>query len=65
MTTKKKTSTDAKRRYNEKAYDRLSITVPKGDKDKIAAYAEKNGTTINRLVNDLLRETVEDMSAGK
>ena len=34
-----KTSTDSKRKYNEKAYDRLYITVPKGDKDKISKYA--------------------------
>lgn len=52
-----KTSTDSKRKYNEKAYDRLYITVPKGDKDKISKYALENGYNgINDLVNKLLQK---------
>lgn len=60
-----KTSTAAKRRYNEKSYDRLAITVPKGAKEKIADYARKRGTTINGLVNDLLKTEIGDLSAGE
>ena len=53
---KTKTSSAVKQRYNEKAYDRLAITIPKGRKETIDAYAKKEGTSINGLVNCLLRE---------
>lgn len=39
-------------------YDRLAITIPKGRKETIDAYAKKEGTSINGLVNCLLREKV-------
>ena len=43
------------RAYNEKAYDRLAITVPKGQKDAIEAHAKAKGESVNGLVNALLR----------
>lgn len=55
---KTKTSSAVKQRYNEKAYDRLAISIPKGRKETIDAYAKKTGTSINGLVNYLLREKV-------
>ena len=55
---KTKTSSAVKQRYNEKAYDRLAITIPKGRKETIDAYAKQEGISINGLVNRLLRETV-------
>ena len=56
---KTKTSSAVKQRYNEKAYDRLAITIPKGKKDAVAAFAERNGESINSLVNKLLMERME------
>lgn len=50
-----KTSSAVKRRYNEKAYDRLAITVPKGQKQAIEAHAKSKGESVNGLVNALLR----------
>ena len=52
---KTKTSTTVKRRYNEKSYDRLAITVPKGQKQAIEAHARAQGESVNGLVNRLLR----------
>ncbi len=52
---KTKTSTEVKRRYNERTYDRLAITVPKGQKQAIEAHAQQKGGSINGLVNLLLR----------
>ena len=52
---KTKTSTDVKRRFNEKAYDRLAITVPKGQKQAIDTHAKAKGESVNGLVNALLR----------
>lgn len=45
-----KMSRAAKQRYNQKAYDRLAITVPKGQKQAIeeAANAVGNSSTSTR-----------------
>ncbi len=52
-----KERTDYKRAFNEKAYDRLAITVPKGRKADIEAYANKNwrNSSVNGFVNDLIQ----------
>lgn len=52
---KTKTSSAVKRRYNEKAYDRLSITIPKGQRAAVEAHAKSKGTSTNGLVNALLK----------
>ena len=53
-----KKQTEWSRAYNEAAYDRLAITIPKGRKAIVEACAQAEGTTINGLVNSLLREKV-------
>ena len=41
----------ANNRYNEKAYDRINIAVPKGKKAINAEKAAQNGESINAFVN--------------
>lgn len=53
---KTKTSSAVKQRYNEKAYDRLAITIPKGRKAIVEACAKERGQSVNGLVNDLLMD---------
>lgn len=53
-----KKQTNWTRAYNEKAYDRISVTVPKGRKQAIEAHAEKAGESVNGLINKLLRENM-------
>lgn len=53
-----KKQTEWTRAYNEKAYDRLAITIPKGRKAKVEAYAQSVGESVNGLVNLLLREAM-------
>lgn len=53
-----KTSAAVKNRYNEKAYDRISLTVPKGEKEVVAAHASKNGESVNGFINRAIRETI-------
>lgn len=48
--------TRANRKWNEKAYAQLGITIPKARKPEIAALAAANGETVNGLVNRLLWE---------
>ena len=49
-----KTSSAVKQRYNEKAYDRLAITIPKGQKATVQAAAEREGESINTYTNKAL-----------
>ena len=47
---KTKTSSAVKQRYNEKAYDRLAITIPKGKKNLVQQAAEAAGESVNSYV---------------
>lgn len=61
-----KTSTDSKRKYNEKAYDRIEVTVPKGDKAKYKAHAEvKDSGSLNSFIKRAMAETLERDNSGK
>jgi predicted HicB family RNase H-like nuclease len=51
-----KPQTKASMKYNLKAYDRIEITVPKGDKAEIQAYAESKGISVNQLIKELLKQ---------
>ena len=52
-----KASWQSKAKYNAKAYDQLTIVIPKGRKENVKAAAESQGKSVNELVNDLLRFT--------
>jgi hypothetical protein len=51
--------TRANRKYNEKAYDRIEITVPKGDKEAVQAHAKAMGESTNAFVNRAMAEAME------
>lgn len=53
-----KTSNAVKDRYNAKAYDDIRVRVPKGEKERIQAFAEANGETINGFINRLITEAM-------
>ena len=55
-----KTSWQVKQKYNDKAYDKIYLTVPKGDKDKIKAYAESKGKSVNGYINELIEEDMKN-----
>lgn len=42
-----------------KAYDRISLIVPKGQKDLIQAHAEAQGESTNGFINRAISETME------
>lgn len=44
----------ANNKYNEKAYDRINIAVPKGRKAEIKAIAESRGQSVNAFVNEAI-----------
>ena len=54
-----KTSTASKQKYNEKAYDRIALTVKKGEREQLRQHAEQRGESLNGFINRAIRETVE------
>lgn len=54
-----KTSAAVKNRYNEKTYDRINLTVPKGDKERIEAHAAGRGESVNAFIRRAITETIE------
>jgi len=56
----------ALRKYKEKAYDRLEISVPKGRKADLQSHARDRGESLNGFVNRAIDETIErDKESGK
>ena len=46
-------------KYMSENYDRINLTVPKGQKDVIRAHAEAQGESVNGFVNRAISETME------
>lgn len=56
-----KTSSAVKNRYNNKAYDRITIMPKKGSKDRYKAHAERRGKSLTALIIDLLEQDIQSM----
>ena len=48
------TSAKVKNRWNAAHYDRITVLVQKGEKEKLSKIAEQEGTTVARLFVDAL-----------
>ena len=46
--------------YMKENYDRIAVFVPKGDKEKIRAYAESLGMSVNQLMVESVRRAMGD-----
>lgn len=55
LVTISKAQSKAVYKYVCKAYDRVSVTIPKGRKAALEAYAKGKGESVNGLINALLR----------
>lgn len=53
-----KTSAAVKNRYNAKAYDRIALVVPKGQKAVIQAHAAEHGEKMNGFIQRAINETI-------
>ena len=49
----------ATNKYILKAYDRINLTVPKGQKERLQAHAEAHGESVNGFINCAISETLE------
>jgi predicted HicB family RNase H-like nuclease len=54
-----KTSAAVKNRYNDKAYDRINLTVPKGQKARIQEHAAGQGESVNGFIQRAINEAIE------
>lgn len=54
--TQTKAHIKASNKYNAKAYDRLAISVKKGQREQITAYAKEKGLSINAYINKLIAQ---------
>nr|DAJ90909.1 MAG TPA: Ribbon-helix-helix protein, copG family [Caudoviricetes sp.] len=55
-----KTSAEVKNRYNQKAYDRISYVVKKGEKDQLKQKAESLGyPSINSFISAAIQSFIE------
>lgn len=53
----------ANRRYNEANYDRITVTVSKGDREVIRSFVEENypGKSVNCFIKDKIREEISSL----
>lgn len=45
-------------KYVKSNYDRMELTVPKGRKEEIKAFAAAQGETVNSFINRLINEAM-------
>ena len=50
----------ATQKYIQKAYDTITIRVPKGMREEYKNHAENKGTSLNKLVIDLLDRDMKE-----
>lgn len=51
---------EATARYNKKAYDRIDLIVPKGKRKLIKEFAESQGKSTNRFINDAIDRAMSE-----
>lgn len=59
MSPQTKAHMKASQRYNEKAYDQINFNVRKGEREKIKAYAESKGKSLNAYITELIYKDME------
>lgn len=55
-----RTSAASRNKYNAKAYDRVNLVVPKGQKEQIQEYAQEHGMSLNGYINSLIKADMGD-----
>ena len=54
-----KNSYESIKRYEDKAYDKVLVRFPKGNKDIIKAHAEAHSESANGFINRAIDEAIE------
>ena len=50
-------------KFNKEAYDRINLTVPKGQKEVIQQVAQQNGESVNGFIWRLIQAELEKVGA--
>lgn len=50
----------ATQKYIKNTYDTITVRAPKGMREKYNAHAESKGTSLNKLIIELLNNDMED-----
>ena len=45
--------------YNKERYDRISLMLPKGEKDRIKTAAAAAGESVNEYINKAIRQRID------
>lgn len=56
---------EANKRFRKKSYDRIEITVPKGDREKIVQAASAAGMSVNAFIKEALAEYIAHTTKSK
>ncbi len=56
-----RTSSASHNKYILKAYDRINLTVPKGEKDRIKDFAQARGESVNGFINRLISKAMDGL----
>jgi len=51
-----RTQTERKNEYNSRKYERITLMVKAGDREKLKAAAEAEGISVNKLIIDSINE---------
>ena len=54
-----KASQRAVNKYMKENYDRVNLTMPKGNKEVVQAHAEAHNESVNAFINRAIQETME------
>lgn len=52
-------------KYRVKAYDRLEVEVPKGERERYKLHAERVGKPLRRLIMDLIEDDIKRVDAER
>ncbi len=59
-----KNSYESIKRYEDKAYDKVLVRMPKGRKAEIQSHAEAHGQSVNGFINSAIGEKMERDKEG-
>lgn len=54
-----KNSYESIKKYQDKAYDKILVRIPKGQKDTIQAHAQAQGESVNGFIGRAISEAIE------
>ena len=60
-----KNSYESIKRYEDKAYDKILVRLPKGRKEEIQAFAASQGESTNAFINRAITEAMNEKTRSE